>query len=107
MEENFAAFRGNFCDKCPRAKLPLESSYLGSNSPGGKFPRVHLSLGAIAREAKIGGRQLFLDQLFSGAIVLGGNFRHGQLSEHHMIDVKFFIILFNSQLCYYILCFQS
>lgn len=117
MEENFAAFRGNFCDKCPQAKLPLESSYLGGNSPGSKFPRVHLSLGAIAREVKIWGRQLFLDQLFSGAIVLwgnnpgaiiwGGNFRHGQLSEHHMIDVKFFIILFNSQLCYYILCFQS
>ena len=73
MEENFAAFRGNFCDKCPQAKLPLESSYLGGNSPGGKFPRVHLSLGAIAREVKIWGRQLFLDQLFSGAIVLWGN----------------------------------
>ena len=76
MEENFAAFRGNFCDKCPQAKLPLESSYLGGNSPGGKFPRVHLSLGAIAREVKIGGGNYSWinysrGQLFCGAIIRG------------------------------------
>ena len=80
MEENFAAFRGNFCDKCPRAKLPLESSYLGGNSPGGKFPRVHLSLGAIAREVKIGGAAIIL-----GSIILGGNCSGGQFSSWSIV----------------------